>query len=517
MNQAPDGLKSPKSGITPSVWGKSMKSIKIKLIAAALLMSSALSAAACGSEPGTSSQTPSGAPSDETEQTQDTAAAETEPQYPALPAADLGGREFRILVYTRGDPGTWFQYLDFGWSDELAGDLVNDAVMNRNMAVEEKYNVSIVSNGVTDAVATAKKSISAGSDDFDVFEPYCDSAYGMAGQGMLVNIYDLPHLELEADWWDKAVQRDLSLLGRLYVITGDASMFDEELSYVVYYNQALAKQFEIEDCYSLARDGKWTIGKMSELGRTVTHDLNGDGTLGDEDVYGVVTNYDVGRSWFFAMGGRMCTLDDNGDPKLTIADSHSQTAFEAISTMMNDGEVSRMVAKFRDSWDGAISGMKENRVLFLPGSLYDITGYRAMEDDFGVLPYPKLDESQDSYYNYVASHVGPVISVPMTNTDLDSTGLILEALARESAEVIVNNYIELNLMTKVARDDASAEMMRLIFATKRYDLACSYNWGKITNIVAPSCKDASTFQSNLAKLLPAAESDMQKTLDEFAG
>lgn len=169
MNQAPYGLKSPKSGITPAVWGKSMKSIKIKLIAAALLMSSALSAAACGSEPGTSSQTPSGAPSDEPEQTQDTAAAaETEPQYPALPAADLGGRDFRILVYTRGDPGTWFQYLDFGWSDELAGDLVNDAVINRNMAVEEKYNVSIVSNGVTDAVATAKKSISAGSDDFDV-------------------------------------------------------------------------------------------------------------------------------------------------------------------------------------------------------------------------------------------------------------------------------------------------------------------------------------------------------------
>lgn len=156
-------------------------------------------------------------------------------------------------------------------------------------------------------------------------------------------------------------------------------------------------------------------------------------------------------------------------------------------------------------------------MLFLPGSLYDITGYRSMENDFGVLPYPKHSEEQERYYNYVASHVCPVISVPVTNSDIESTGLLLEALSRESSDTIVNAYIELNLMTKVARDDSSAEMMRLIFATKRYDLACSYNWGKITNVIEPSCRDSSKFQSTLAKLLPAAEADMAKTLEQFAG
>ena len=493
-----------------------MKKIIPKLFAALLSSSFIISAASCGGNGGGSVPENTVVSADETAAAEgETQPAETESPYPALPDGNYEGRDFRVLVYKQGDPGGWFQYMDFGWSDEKAGDLINDAVMNRNMTIEERYGVNIVSNQVDDAVATAKKSISAGSDDFDLCEPYADSAYAMAGQGMLVNIYDMPYLELEAGWWDKSMQRDLSLLGRLYTITGDVSMFDEELSYVVYYNQALARQYETEDCYALVRGGKWTIDKMSDLGRVVTHDLNGDGRIGDEDVFGVITNYDVGRSWYFAMGARMCTVGENGDPVLTIADSRSQDAFEAISRMMNDEEVSRMVMKFKNSWTDAQNCMKENRVLFLPGSCYDITDYRVMEDDFGVLPYPKLDEAQDSYYNYVASHVCSSIAVPVTNTDLDFTGLILEALARESADVIVNNYIELNLMTKVTRDDASAEMLRLIFDTKRYDLACSYNWGKITGIVEPSCKDASSFRSKLAKLLPAAEEDMAKTIEEF--
>ncbi len=487
-----------------------IKRISAALLLCAMLLSVAVS---CG---GKDENSPDGSDKPAGEETAEATVSEESTIEP-LEVRDLGGKDFRVLVYKQGDPGTWFQYLDFEWTEEAAGDLINDNIMNRNIAIEEKYNIRIVSNQVSDVVSTARKAITAGSDEFEILEPYCDSAYSMAGEGLLYNIYDLPYCEFDMPWWDSNIQRDLSLQNRLWTVTGDISMFDEELSYVVYYNQVLAKQYEIEDCYELARSGKWTIDKMAELGRIVTHDLNGDGVLGDEDVYGVVTDYGVGRSWFYAMGAQLCKLESDGTPKLVVGEPHSQAAFDKISALMNDETSTKLVSKLKNSWTAAINGMKEDRVLFLPGSLYDITGYRSMENDFGVLPYPKHSEEQERYYNYVASHVCPVISVPVTNSDIESTGLLLEALSRESSDTIVNAYIELNLMTKVARDDSSAEMMRLIFATKRYDLACSYNWGKITNVIEPSCRDSSKFQSTLAKLLPAAEADMAKTLEQFAG
>ncbi|NLZ37082.1 MAG: hypothetical protein GX897_06360 [Clostridiales bacterium] len=206
-----------------------IKRISAALLLCAMLLSVAVS---CG---GKDENSPDGSDKPAGEETAEATVSEESTIEP-LEVRDLGGKDFRVLVYKQGDPGTWFQYLDFEWTEEAAGDLINDNIMNRNIAIEEKYNIRIVSNQVSDVVSTARKAITAGSDEFEILEPYCDSAYSMAGEGLLYNIYDLPYCEFDMPWWDSNIQRDLSLQNRLWTVTGDISMFDEELSYVVYYN-----------------------------------------------------------------------------------------------------------------------------------------------------------------------------------------------------------------------------------------------------------------------------------------
>ena len=159
-----------------------------------------------------------------------------------LEVRDLGGKDFRVLVYKQGDPGTWFQYLDFGYSEEKKGDLINDAVWERNIAVEDKYGVKLINTTVEDVPTVAKKTIKAGSDEFDICQPYIDTAFQMAGEGMLVDVISLPYIELERRYWDENIRRDLTFKGKLWAITGDISMFDEELSCMFYWNRLLCRE-----------------------------------------------------------------------------------------------------------------------------------------------------------------------------------------------------------------------------------------------------------------------------------
>ncbi|MFA6948935.1 MAG: hypothetical protein WCQ72_08125, partial [Eubacteriales bacterium] len=354
------------------------------------------------------------------------------------------------------------------------------------------------------------KVLNAGSDEYDILEPYIDKAFTLAQEGLLVDFYDVPYVDITAEWWDQAIIRDLSLCGKMYVMTGDVSVYDEELNYGVYFNKAVAQQYDIPDCYQLARDGGWTVEKMTEYGHTVTHDINGDGVLGEDDCYGVLTDYGVASVWFFAFGGKMCSLDSNGKPQLAMGDEKTAGIIDSLSKFLTDKNLTLNASETKGQWKGFDTMLVGDRALFRPGSIYDVPLYRSMVSDFGILPYPKLDEAQEQYYHLIATWVCPGISIPVTCSDLERTGIILEALAYASKDTVTKAYYDVNLYTKVARDDESGDMLDIIFGTKRYDLAKTFGWGGLDVVVQTSAKDSGKF----ASLYAAAESKAQAQLEE---
>ena len=486
-----------------------------RILPAFLLLCTVMgTAASCGGDGGTQPAETTAAVGGE-----DTAAIVTEAvtdDRPALdlPEADFGGEKLRILGYELG-VDCIHQY-DFYYDEASAGDLIADAIHARNMLIEERYNCTIEVTNDKAPATTARNSITAGSDDFDVMELYINNAMSMAMEGMFMNWYDLPSIKMDAPWWDQAIQRDLAMFNKIYVMTGDISVYDEELNYCVYFNKKVANDFDVPDVYQMARDKKWTMDQMQALGKQVARDLNGDGVRDENDQFGILSDGGMAFLFYFTCGNNLVTLDDEGVPYFSVESQRTFDICEYLVEYFNDTDNMLWASKCSETWTTLDKVFMEIRNLFRPGSIYDIVYYRNMEHDFGILPYPLYDENQEDYYHLIATHVAPGICVPTTNVEkLDMTCHLLEALAYESRDTVTKAYYDLNLYTKMARDNESGDMLDIIFSTKRYDLGFVFNWGSIKSqldVMATSGKSFSTVWDSKKK---SCEKAMQETLDFY--
>jgi hypothetical protein len=140
--------------------------------------------------------------------------------------------------------------------------------------------------------------------------------------------------------------------------------------------------------------------------------------------------------------------------------------------------------------------------------------FREMQTNFGVIPFPKLDEAQQKYYTYSSNGV-PLFAVPITNPDLERTGIIAEALAAESSKTVIPAYIDVALGNKYLRDDDSKPMIDIILNSRVYDLAYSYQWSSIgatiNNAMVKNDRNiVSIYEKNADKVKKAIDATIEK-------
>ena len=136
-----------------------------------------------------------------------------------MEGTDFGGYEFRVMDRSDEADPNWVT-IDV-WSEGETGDTINDAVYQRNRALEEGMNIIISENQVKTPYESAKTSIMAGTDEFDVFTDGLSYLATMAVEGYLVDLNTVDTLKLGNAWWDQDLSRDLSIADRLFFCTGD--------------------------------------------------------------------------------------------------------------------------------------------------------------------------------------------------------------------------------------------------------------------------------------------------------
>jgi len=94
--------------------------------------------------------------------------------------------------------------------------------------------------------------------------------------------------------------------------------------------------------------------------------------------------------------------------------------------------------------------------------------------------------------------------------DVEDLGLIVEALAMNSQKLVTPEFYETQLKYRDTRDNESAAMLDLIFATRSFDLTPVYNWGGLLDCYT---KLDTNFASRFDSALSSAESAMQSTID----
>lgn len=434
-----------------------------------------------------------------------------------VPDSDFEGYGFAILTYEASDIATRL-YKNADVESEN-GDTINDAIFRRNLGVEDKLNISISQKLSAAIVSDVKKSVQAGDNTYDCIISAMSYLRELGVGGFCLNLYSVPYIDMEREYWDVNLKESFTINGILHFNTGDITVYDDMRVASVIFNKGLWNKYSLPSPYDIVKDGKWTVDKMIELGSNVTSDVNGDGVLGQDDLWGIMTEYGAGNDFFFASGEHMIELDSSGNPKIVFGTERVVNAVNKMLEITLDSQnvfLAEKITGQSDVWPYASMMFQQDQVLMRTTTFEPVPrDLRAMETDFGVLPFPKFEESQENYCS-LARVDGYGTGIPSSVSDVERTGIIVESLAAESISTITPAFYDLSLQGKVLRDEESKEMLDIIFGNKVYDIGYMYAIGGFDSMLSTLVSSGKTdFASQYVKKLSSAENALQKLITTF--
>ena len=484
---------------------KSMSSIVLLLLSVSLL--------SCGSQPTDTGSAGTSA---------DTASAVTAEQEAVLisdlPATDWGGRTFTVL----GRESDRAQFTNFEITAQAEnGEVVNDAVFRRNSRIEETYNVHIDQTLDTAPQDALQLSASSGDHLYDLAFLNMEHIGTAAQNGCLYDLNTVEYLDFSKPWWNPDVNEAVSLCDKLYFTTSDFSLRDKNRTYILVYNIDMTAEYDLEDPVSLVREGVWTIDRMTEYVKMISQDLNGDGQMGAEDKYGLgMYSYTSFSVFTIAQDNRLVSVDDSGAPYIaantermvnSIEKSMALTCNTDYAIFCNDfdGKVSG------DFWSVAVDAFYENRAMFLtcfPHSLATLS--EKAECNYGVVPFPKYDEAQETYLT-LADWQAMMFGIPATAEDTTFAGFMLEALSAGSMNTTLPAYYDISCKTKYSYNTETGEMLDLIFDGIYYEPAMIYGLDKLTGLIKDdiAAKKVNKFSSLYEKYTKASQASLDRVIE----
>ncbi len=372
-----------------------------------------------------------------------------------LPEKNFDSKTYRIFL--RQD----YEYeFDVQGTD---GETINDAVYKRNSDVAERFNItySFTAESAAWNQGIFNKAISntvlSGDNAYDLVAGYMCDITPTITQGLYINWHDMPYVNLEKPWWSRLMVEEFTINDRIYMITGDIALSYWKNMVGMIFNKDMVAKYDMEDLYTVVREGRWTFDYMADLCKQVSTDINGDGVWNEKDTYGFVSNHSNEIDAFKeAFHIPVTQKDEDGILRFNIANERTVEVLNAFTPFYNDH-----LGYASEDEQYPQTMFLEERALLLAAKFRYIEILRSMETDFGIIPYPKWNEAQENYGTTVCDNAS-VMLAPMTVDDPEFVGIITEALAAESYKTVVPAYYDVVLKTKASRDNDSAEMLDLI-------------------------------------------------------
>ncbi len=410
-----------------------------------------------------------GAETTETESTATTTAPETEmveTRLDDLPdGLDLNGETVTFLStnYTGIDHQMMTR-------DELNGEVLNDAIYNRNEAVKERLNVDMVFeefayswNTRQMLYDTVRSSIMGGDATYDVIISgvYFNSA--MIVEKLMADMGQLPHVDFQKPYWFDGFNSTATIDGKTYMAASDASLTYLTSLFCLPFNVEMANDYQLPDLYALVDEGKWTLDAFKEIISTIYVDLNGDGQVNETDQFGLENcsgNY-IYAHLTSSEASAITKID--GEYVYTYGDEHIIDLYDRIHAILF--ETGNSVIMYDEDINRAGKPFMEGRSLFTAMMLYEVSSFRDLDFAYSVLPYPKFDEAQAEYHSCVGN-CAAVFMIPVTNAGSEKTGAVLEALSVAAYEMTTNAYYENTLQNKYSSSEDMVRMLQLLRDTE---------------------------------------------------
>jgi len=263
----------------------------------------------------------------------DTTPADTEPEETGLvlDKTDFGGMELRVMGVSAEQNYGYYATADI-WREEDSADPYEAAVYNRVQDCINKYNFTVTYTDDKSPINAVASMSAGGLDQVDLVFHGWSGMYVATKNGHLLDLMEISSIDLSKPWWDQNANEELSVANRLFYTTGEISTIDDRCTRALYFNKDLAAAKNLESPYELVANNQWTFDKFAQMCREVYTDVDGGGTLDEDDVVGMF--YENGQFPYMmtAIGEKFASLDEDGKPIYTwLQTPESVTKMETVA------------------------------------------------------------------------------------------------------------------------------------------------------------------------------------------
>ena len=467
----------------------------LALIMAMLML--ALCAVACGNTPADTTKAPD---------VQDTTAAPGEDTgveevivRPDIPKENNNGEEFMVLY------PNWSLYTNYLFVEDIS-DTVSEAIYKRTVSVEEWLGIKVttyVSQAYNTVFNDLQTAVASSEDVYDLMLSHCtNNIANMLSSKYVLDWATIDTVDLTSDLWNQSSIELFERDGVVPLAVNDLMIPDVNM---ILFNPNILTEYGLESPYDLVLNNRWTLDKMFEMASKVYKDEDGDNAKSAGDIYGMILAPDWKLvSIQHSCGQMIIEKDEEGVPQFVL---HNERMIDVVDT------VNTFFQSTNAYGSGGAAVLKqlfaEDKGLFYLESLAETLTLRALKNDFGILPMPKWDSSQEGY---VSTNWLGYMGVPTTVANPDLVGKVVTLLAYENNQQVMPEFFEILLGQKLAADMQSQEMLNILFENTIFDLGITLNQRKMfQELVNANSSDVASkwagvsgsYQGELTKFLTA--------------
>ena len=381
------------------------------------------------------------------------------------------GKELKILCWNSVAG-------EFG-CDETNGTAINDALVKRDINVEDRLGVTL--NYLMDQIAPGSPTVtghyvdlvrlaSQSGDLYDMMALYGRTAAILSSNGFLQNVLDIDYSYINFDnpWWTPTLLEELVVGRSLYLLAGDITPSLYEQPYTMFYNVDMIEDYGLKDPYLCVQDNTWTMETFRQTIKDITVDQNGS------QMYGLVSSYYTVPALLHGCDIRLMEMDSDQIPRLS-ENLFSEKAINIMDDLQAwNREDNFLVASL--SADARTHFVGDNAMFLIDRVLECFNFVESCNFAYSVVPTPKYTAEQDRYYTTLDTQLTFFCLMKgLSQDELTIRSAVLECLASEGYRLSSPAVVENCLKSRYAQTEQMSEMLELVVDSVYYDFGRIYS------------------------------------------
>lgn len=366
------------------------------------------------------------------------------------------------------------------------GDMVKEAIYKRNITTEDRLGITFEwigqkgNSGNRGAFTNYVGNALSGGTYYDVIATYSRTAGMLLVNGYIQDLNKIENSYLNTDkpWYPRAMLDACSIRDSLYFVSGDISTNVLHFMYAVYYNIDMFKDLQLDDPIAKVDSKKWTLDEMINYTKDIYSDLDQDGSTSSGDRFGFTSIYYHLDALY--TGSDLTLVEQDKDAFLKISDDFfSEKTISLVDKLgawfkTGDTYVSAKSASvpYATPFEEGNALFCLNRV-YMADQEYHEGALRNADFEYGILPVPLYDDSQENYITVVGNPF-TLWCVMERAKDPSMSTAVIECMGSEGYRKTSPALFENNMKYRYTPDEAgkgdSARMFDIIRESIFFDL-----------------------------------------------